>query len=220
MATQETIIKAVAGESMASAQYHAVYVDGADAERVKIADGAADAYNTRFLGIVQNAPADDEVAEVCTQGFCFAKAGAAIEPYDLLQVENSTGRLIPLDEGICVGQYIPGLVDATATGRDAADTDEVYVYLFPGRKGTFTISATIDFGSCDDGNIVESSAITVTGVEVGDTAQVSCDGLASGWMLWANVDAANSVVVHAFNATGGTVDLASDTYYITITKKA
>lgn len=215
-----TIIKAVAGEALTSAQYLAVYVDGSDGERVKAADGAADAYSSRVLGILQNAPADDAVAEVCIKGFCLARAGAAIEPYDYIQVENSTGRVIPLADGECIGQFLPALVDATATGRDAADGDLVRVLLFPRKQGQFTQAVTIDFDSTAT-DAVDYQTVTVNGAEVGDTCTISCDGLTEGVILFANVDAANSVTVTMFNKSASNpLDLASDTYYITVHKKA
>lgn len=141
-------IEAQAGESLATAQGLAVYVDGSDEERVKIADSATAGLNETILGIcVSTGVADDDWATICIEGFCDAKAGAAIEPFDYVAVEDSTGRVIPApaavdtsggsaDEGATdrtIGQYIP-LPTINAAGAkvlpDAADGELCRIYLF------------------------------------------------------------------------------------------
>lgn len=122
------IKKCIAGADLSGDQYLFVYVDGSDGERVKrTVDGTV----VTTLGVLLNTPADDEIAEVQIAGRCLVRAGAAIEPYDIISVADTTGRAIVSTSGEAkVGQYIPGLIDATATGRDAADGDLIEILLF------------------------------------------------------------------------------------------
>lgn len=133
MTTQHThTVRGVAGADLSSDQYLFVYVDGADGERIK---RQADGTLITTLGVLLNTPGDDEVATVAVSGPCLVRAGAAIEPYDYVVVEDTTGRATPATTGeAIVGQYIPNLVAATATGRDAADGDLICIMLFADKQ--------------------------------------------------------------------------------------
>lgn len=63
-----------------------------------------------------------------------------------------------------------------------------------------------------------SSAITVTGAALGDFVLVSAPYSQAGLMAQGYVSAANTVVITVFNATAGTVDLASGTWKIKVLK--
>lgn len=63
-----------------------------------------------------------------------------------------------------------------------------------------------------------SSAITVTGAALGDFVLVSAPYTQAGVNIEGYVSAANAVTISVFNATAGTVDLASGTWKIKVLK--
>lgn len=63
-----------------------------------------------------------------------------------------------------------------------------------------------------------SSAVTVTGAALGDYVLVSAPYDLAGVIASAYVSAANAVKITVFNATAGTVDLASGTWKIKVLK--
>lgn len=121
-----TTIGAIAGADLTSSRYLAVKSDGSDSEKIKI---EADDTSVEFLGILQNAPADDGRAKVCISGLCKAKAGGALEPNDYLMVATG-GVLVKHTTGkIRVGRYV-SLAESGAT-VDAATNDLILVNIFP-----------------------------------------------------------------------------------------
>lgn len=63
-----------------------------------------------------------------------------------------------------------------------------------------------------------SSAITVTGAALGDYVLVTAPYDATGIIAAGCVSAANTVKITLFNATAGTIDLASGTWKIKVLK--
>jgi hypothetical protein len=63
-----------------------------------------------------------------------------------------------------------------------------------------------------------SSAITVTGAALGDFVIVAVPIDLTGVIASGNVTAANTVKITVFNATAGTLDLASSTWKIKVLK--
>lgn len=63
-----------------------------------------------------------------------------------------------------------------------------------------------------------SSAITITGAALGDYVLVAAPYDLQGIQATGNVTAANTVKITAFNATAGTIDLASGTWKIKVLK--
>lgn len=63
-----------------------------------------------------------------------------------------------------------------------------------------------------------SSAVTVTGAALGDFVLVSAPYDQAGVMANGYVSAANTVKISVFNATAGTIDLASGTWKIKVLK--
>lgn len=78
----------LAGESLASSQYHVVKM-GATAGEVKLVNSTSNV----AIGVLQNNPADGEVAEVVVLGVTKAKAGGTITAGALLGW-NTTARLV------------------------------------------------------------------------------------------------------------------------------
>ena len=126
----QIVVSGVAGADLTAAQGLAVYADGSDSEKIKI---CTDDELTTVLGILLNAPADDELAEICVFGECEAVAGAAVEPFDHLMVDGS-GKLIAHTgaSNVAFARYIPG-VKASPTGAlsqpDGADTRTIKVFV-------------------------------------------------------------------------------------------
>lgn len=126
----QIVVAGVAGADLTAAQGLAVYVDGADSEKIKL---CTDDELTTVLGILLNAPGDDELAEVCVFGECEAIAGAAVEPFDHLMVDGN-GKLIAHTgtSAVTFARYIPG-VKASPTGAlsqpDGANTRKIQVFV-------------------------------------------------------------------------------------------
>jgi len=76
-----------------------------------------------------------------------------------------------------------------------------------------------DAASMLDGNS-EDEDITVTGASLGDFVQASFSLDLAGLQLTAAVTAADTVTTTLTNNTGGTIDLASGTLYVRVTKRA
>ncbi len=121
--------QAIAGADLSALQYYPVYVDGADDERVKLLTSKTGATGMGFLA---NAPADNEIALVVVSGYAKAIAGATIEPYDMISVDGSTGKVIlaATTGTVILGQYRPPLLGTTATGRDAASGDLIRIWVY------------------------------------------------------------------------------------------
>lgn len=80
-------------------------------------------------------------------------------------------------------------------------------------------SAAYDFGSISNGSQA-STTITATGAVVGDfVTHVSASASLSGLRLWGEVTATNTVTIYLSNMTGGSVDLASMTFYVGVSKR-
>lgn len=170
-----------AGADLSSSQYLAVYRDGADTENVKAATSAV---VLTFAGILQNAPADDEAADVLTFGHGKALAGEALEPGDFLTIgsDSRMDKWAPGSGEVPIGQYLPK-PGAGTNGRDAANGDEIRVFLFGSasaldRKPYLTTSGTLDFGtvaSVGSGPTTNFSDLTVavTNAVVGDGVQAN-----------------------------------------------
>jgi hypothetical protein len=79
-------------------------------------------------------------------------------------------------------------------------------------------TTTFDPASLSTYNGVTSSAITVTGAALGDFVIVAAPYDRAGVIADGYVTATNTVKITLFNATGGTVDLASGTWKIKVLK--
>ena len=78
--------------------------------------------------------------------------------------------------------------------------------------------ATIDFPSTASGAISESTGITVTGAQIGDTVTVAAPvANTAGTFFTGYVSAADTVKVQFVNLSGGAVDPASGSYKIIVT---
>lgn len=130
--SDQKVVNAVAGEALTSAQFKVVYVDGSDSEKVKLV-GTAGGVST-ILGVLENAPADDGLAYVVTEGYCSAIAGGTLEPFDeltttnagLVQVATSSGHYV-------IGRYEP-FVESGSAAPDAASGDRVRVFLYSNKR--------------------------------------------------------------------------------------
>lgn len=79
-------------------------------------------------------------------------------------------------------------------------------------------SAVYDPASLADG-VGASTTVTVTGAALGDEAAAAFSLSTQGIILSAQVTAANTVTVRFQNETGGLIDLASGTLYVTVRKR-
>lgn len=97
-----------------------------------------------------------------------------------------------------------------------------YTGLALGGNDLFTAvvngTSVFDPASLATYNGTTSSAITVTGAALGDYVLVSAPYDQAGIIANGYVTAANTVKITLFNATAGTVDLASGTWKIKVLK--
>lgn len=84
--------------------------------------------------------------------------------------------------------------------------------------GLLSGSTTFDPSSLTTYTGVTSSGITVAGAALGDIVLVSSSIDQGGVMANGYVSAANTVKITVFNATAGTIDLASSTWKIRVLK--
>jgi len=120
-------VQAIAGADLSASQHLAVYVDGADDERVKLLVSDTSVLG---LGFLENDPSDDEVAKITYSGIGLAIAGATVEPYDELMVDNA-GRVVVATTGkAIIAKALPPLRGTTATGRDTVVTHKVRVWVY------------------------------------------------------------------------------------------
>lgn len=121
----------IAGADLSAAKGLAVYADGSDSERIKL---CVDDELSTVVGILLNAPDDEELAEVCVFGICEAVAGADVEPYDRLMV-NGSGELIAHTgaSAVSFARYLAPVVDngGTKSQPDGADGRLIKVFVTP-----------------------------------------------------------------------------------------
>lgn len=84
------------------------------------------------------------------------------------------------------------------------------------------ISTTITFDppSLATATPAVSSGITVTGVALGDHIDLFPPYNTQGIIYSASPSAANTIIISLFNASAGTVDLASGTWGVVVTRRA
>jgi len=102
----------VANEDLSSSQYCAVVDAGASDAIVKV--GLPSGQGVRARGILQNAPDEDEVANVMELGRSKGKAGEAFDSGVELTVLNATGVL----EEAASGDYVCAISDEPATAAN------------------------------------------------------------------------------------------------------
>lgn len=103
----------------------------------------------------------------------------------------------------------------TATDYDAGTSTTVSLSNATNLVG----SATWNPGSLADGAGETSASFTVTGAAFGDTVAVAAPYDLQGILAVGYVDAADSVKVRLQNESGSTVDLASGTWKVYVTKR-
>lgn len=120
---------------------------------------------------------------------------------------DQKGTHFPNGIDVDQGELFIGDVAVTAS---AADLNRI--------TGTLTGSLVFDPASLATVTGAISSGITVTGAALGDYVLVSAPYDLAGVIAHAYVSAANTVKIALFNATAGTVDLASGTWKVLVMK--
>lgn len=196
--------------------FKAVYSDGTDSEKFKL---AIDPSSPAIVGILQNTPADDAEARVVIEGTTTAIAGGAIEPLDLITV-GPLGKVVKAtDADHVIGWYVPDTYDGAYT--DAQDGMEIQVELFPKKVRTRKLTGTItlDQGACAASTTTNSAGQTVTGAALGDTVIITPPPtLDAGLMVSGYVSAADTVIIAFGNLTAGAINPSELTYSYTIIK--
>lgn len=234
--SQQTSISGIAGADLSASQYLLVYADGGDTERIKVATSATD---TQILGVLQNAPSDEGVAQICTHGLTKVRAGAALKPFDHV-MWGAGGKVIKYVAGasnVYLGQYIPAVISTagstvTRSYKDAAANDIIDIFFEIGipvsveatsllRKATVslaaeggdTIAATVTIKDGNGDTVAAAQAFVVKMYEATMIpAVVGAVTLADG--------GAGSMVSTTANAWGRFLSHTDGTCVITITDAA
>lgn len=220
-----TIERIPAYADLSSSQYLVVYSDsGAERARLCTTDGG----NSTILGLLQdaNASAAGEMAQVVTKGYAWGIASEALEPDDFVTCDTA-GKLRKVDScgDYILGRYAPQYSSSGSVRPDAAANDRIRVLLFDdkARRNIGQNSKVINFASIATLRDA-SDTITVTGAATGDyafvnpNAQITAGTADLGVHIYAYVSAADTVTVVAVNPTAGAIDLASNTYLVTVIK--
>ena len=119
MSENAIILQGTAGADLTSSQYLWVKADGTDDEKLKIENGPT---SRECVGLLRNAPADEEEGWFVIAGVARGVAGGAIEPYDEI-TNNASGQTVKATTGDLIrGRYI---------GRfDAAANDQIDVLVY------------------------------------------------------------------------------------------
>lgn len=128
---------------------------------------------------------------------------------------TTAGKTIKAINGATVlGEYLCREDGSTA---DAASNDEIMILVYSDKKRRLdmTLTATINLASVADGANVTATA-TVTGAATGDSVLVTAPSLEAGLTVRGYVSAADTVTVVVTNASGGSVDAASQDFLIRV----
>jgi len=142
-------------------------------------------------------------------------AGATV---GLLTITSNT---MDLDNPANTAVYLPtGTITKAIVGGNNTNATALYTLGATITESNIPLSASLvhDFGSVANGS-TDSADIVVTGAVVGDYVRVSCSTYLDGMSLFAEVSVSNTVRVRVSNNTGGAVNLASCTFYVTVTPR-
>lgn len=148
--------------------------------------------------------------------------GSAVwDPGALLPGQGATAPTITVT-GAALGDYV--LVSApydlqTMIARAYVSATNTVTLRLDRPVATLSGSATYNPGSLADGAGETSADITVTGAALGDAVVVNPPYELQGITVTGYVRAANAVVVRVQNESGGVIDLASGTWFVTVLPK-
>jgi hypothetical protein len=109
------------------------------------------------------------------------------------------------------------ILNSSAKGQQLRLNNSNWRFTTFGAGHPLTASKVFDWASLATAT-QQSTTVTATGAEIGDAALATMSIALSGTRLWAEVTAADTVTVYQRNDTGGTVDLASGTLRVVVTK--
>ena len=120
MSENAIILQGTAGADLTSSQYLWVKADGTDDEKLKVENNATT--SRECVGLLRNAPADEEEGWLVIAGVARGVAGGVIEPYDEI-TNDAAGKTVKATTGDLIrGRYI---------GRfDAAANDEIDILVY------------------------------------------------------------------------------------------
>ena len=96
----------------------------------KVAQLQATTTGQDTLGILLNNPSAGEVAQVCIEGWCLAKASAAITPFDYVACHTDSKVIGASGANVVIGQYIPQPDSGgTISSSDCAAGDLIRIYV-------------------------------------------------------------------------------------------
>lgn len=165
-------------------------------------------------GVVLNNANGRPVANAGVQVQIYGTTDAATIYVDEDGAEEADNPLLTDDDGRYEyyaenGRY----TEVITTNTDEVTNSDIVIEGPPLRA-----SAVYDPPSLADGEGV-STTVTCTGAALGDEADAAFSLSTQGIILDAQVTAADTVTVRFQNETGGTINLASGTIYVTVRKR-
>lgn len=216
---EKIVLVGRAGADLSTSAGLVVYRDSGDSYNLKL---CTDPRNALIAGILlNNDQGDDHPARYAAQGLVEAIAGGAINVGQLVACNASSQVVAATGGARIIGKCVGVSNDVYATA--AASGNRVQILLFDdnARQVPMVGSKTHDFGSINAGEAA-TTTLTVTGALTTDRADVNPNAALAtattlGLSLYAYVSAADTVTIVCTNPTAGALNLASNTFLVSVT---
>jgi preprotein translocase subunit Sec61beta len=208
-----------AGADLSTSAGLVVYRDSGDSYNLKL---CTDPRNALIAGILlNNDQGDDYPARFTAEGIQEMIAGGTINVGQLVACNASSHAVVATGGARIIGKCIGVSNDAYTAA--AASGNKIQVLLFGDKTQQVPMvgSKTHDFGSINSGEAA-TTTLTVTGALTTDRADVNPNAALAtattlGLSLYAYVSAADTVTIVCTNPTAGALNLASNTFLVSVT---
>jgi len=208
-----------AGADLSTSAGLVVYRDSGDSYNLKL---CTDPRNSLIAGVLlNNDQGDDYPARFTAEGIQEMIAGGAINVGQLVACNASSRAVVATGGARIIGKCIGVSNDVYATA--AASGNKIQVLLFGDKTQQVPMvgSKTHDFGAINAGESA-TTTLTVTGALTTDRADVNPNAALAtattlGLFLQAYVSAADTVTIVCTNPTAGALNLASNTFLVSVT---
>lgn len=219
MSDNQITIQGRAGANLKTSTGLIVYRDSGDSYNLKL---ATDPRSGAIEGILlNNDQGDDYPALVCVEGLCEGIAGGAINVGQEVACNASSKFVMATGGARILGKCLGVSNDAYANAAAANNKIQVLLYGDKRQQVPMVGSKTHDFGSINAGEAA-TTTLTVTGAIVGDQANVNPNAALAtastlGLEMSAFVSAPDTVTLVCTNPTAGALNLASNTFIVSVT---
>lgn len=208
-----------AGADLSTSAGLVVYRDSGDSYNLKL---CTDPRNALIAGILlNNDQGDDYPARFTAQGLVEAIAGGAINVGQLVACNASSQVVAATGGARIIGKCVGVSNDVYATAAASGNRIQILLFDDNARQVPMVGSKTHDFGSINSGEAA-TTTLTVTGALTTDRADVNPNAALAtattlGLSLYAYVSAADTVTIVCTNPTAGALNLASNTFLVSVT---